>query len=141
MSFLLDTCALSELTRPRPNTGLATWFERQDASRLFVSALTIGEIERGVALLEPGRKRAGLAAWLATLQAEYGERVLVVDAAAAAAWGRMAARTRAEGHEVKVVDGLIAATAIHHGLTVITRNTEDFAATGASIENPWSDDV
>ena len=141
MSFLLDTCALSELTRPKPNAGLARWFDAQDAARLFMSALTIGEIECGVALLPAGRKRSGLAAWLATLQASYGERVLAVDTSVAALWGRLAAKGKEAGRSLAVIDGLIAATAIHHGLTVITRNVDDFATTSADLENPWTRDA
>jgi predicted nucleic acid-binding protein len=137
VSFLVDTCALAELVKPRPHPGVLAWFEAQDAEALHLSALTVGEIEKGVALLPPGRRRTALRTWLATLASTYASRVLPVDTAVAAAWGRMCAAAERDGGKVSVVDGLIAATAIHHGLTVVTRNTKDFAPTGASLLDPW----
>jgi predicted nucleic acid-binding protein len=137
VSFLIDTCALAELVKPRPHPSLLAWFGAQDAEALHLSALTVGEIEKGVALLPPGRRRTALRTWLATLASTYSSRVLPVDAAVAAAWGRMCAAAERDGRRVSVVDGLIAATAIHHGLTVVTRNTKDFAPTGALLLDPW----
>jgi Predicted nucleic acid-binding protein, contains PIN domain len=137
VSFLLDTCALAELVRPRPHPGVLAWFEAQDAESLYLSSLTVGEIEKGVALLPAGRRQAALRTWLGTLSSTYSSRVLPVDAAVAAAWGRMCAAAEQGGRRLAVVDGLIAATAIHHGLTVVTRNTKDFAPTGTSLLDPW----
>ena len=85
MSFLLDTCVLSELTRPKPHPSVIRWFEAQDSAALFVSVLTIGEIEKGVAALPTGRKKVALSGWLATLRSTYGDRLLPVDAARPAA--------------------------------------------------------
>lgn len=137
MSFLVDTCALAELVKPRPHPAVLTWFDAQDAEALHLSALTVGDIEKGVALLSSGRRRTALRTWLATLASTYASRVLPVDAAVAVAWGRLCAAAERDGRHVSVVDGLIAATAIHHGLTVVTRNTKDFAPTGASLLDPW----
>lgn len=139
MSFLLDTCTLSELTRPRPDPGVAAWFETQDGRTLFLSVLSVGEIERGIALLRAGRKKTALSSWLATLRSSYGERVLPVDDAVAITWGRLAAGAERTGAPLGVIDGLIAATAIHHGYTIVTRNTADFAKTGVALLNPWGD--
>lgn len=137
MSFLLDTCALGEIVRPRPHPGVLAWFEAQDAEALHLSALTVGEIEKGVALLPAGRRRIALRTWLGTLSSTYASRVLPVDAAVATTWGRMCAAAEQDGVRLSVVDGLIAATAIHHGLTVVTRNTKDFTPTGVSLLDPW----
>ena len=137
MSLLLDTCVLSEITRPKPHAKVIQWFETQDAAALFVSVLTIGEIEKGIAALPTGRKKVALSGWLATLRSTYGDRILPIDAVIAAIWGRSAARIEREGGRLAVVDGLIAATALHHGYTVVTRNVGDFAKTGAALLNPW----
>ena len=137
MSFLIDTCTLAELVKPRPHPGVLAWFEAQDAEALHLSALTVGEIEKGVALLPPGRRRTTLRTWLGTLASTYSSRILPVDAAVAAVGGRMGAAAEQAGRHVSVVDGLIAATAIHHGLIVVTRNTKDFALTGAPLLDPW----
>jgi toxin FitB len=137
VSFLLDTCVLSELTRPKPHANVIRWFEAQDAAALFVSVLTIGEIEKGIAALPTGRKKVALSGWLATLRSTYSDRVLSIDAAIAATWGRAAARIERGGGRLAVVDGLIAATAVHHGYTVVTRNVADFANTGVALLDAW----
>ena len=137
MSFVLDTCALSELTRPAPDPSVAAWFGAQDPEALYLSVLTVGEIERGIALLRAGRKKTALASWLATLRSTYTERILPIDATVATIWGRLAARVERRGEAVGVIDGLIAATALHYGYTVVTRNVTDFADTGVSVLNVW----
>jgi predicted nucleic acid-binding protein len=137
VSFLLDTCLLSELTRPKPHPNVIRWFEAQDSAALFVSVLTIGEIEKGIAALSTGRKKVALSGWLATLRSTYGDRLLPIDAAIAAIWGRTAARVDRDGGTLAVVDGLIAATALHHGYTVVTRNVGDFRKTGVALLNAW----
>lgn len=137
MSFLLDTCVLSELTRPTPHSRVSAWLGEQDAAALHLSVLTVGEIEKGVALLPRGMKKRSLTTWLATLRSTYADRLLPVDSAIAAIWGRTAAAVQRRGRRLSVVDGLIAATALHHGLTVVTRNVADFQATGATLLNPW----
>jgi toxin FitB len=113
------------------------WFEAQDAAALFVSVLTIGEIEKGIAVLPTGRKKVALSGWLASLRSTYSDRVLSIDAAIAAIWGRTAARIEREGGRLAVVDGLIAATAMHHGYTVVTRNIGDFTTTGVALLDAW----
>lgn len=137
MSFVLDTCALSELTRPTPHPKVAAWFDAQEPSLLYLSVLTVGEIAKGVAAMPAGRKRTVLAGWLATLGSTYGSRILPIDGAIATIWGRTAANVERKGSSLGVVDGLIAATALRHGYTVVTRNVDDFAATGVPLLNIW----
>jgi len=137
VSFLLDTCVLSELTRPKPHPNVIGWFETQDSAALFVSVLTVGEIEKGIAALPTGRKKVAVSGWLATLRSTYGDRLLPIDAAIATIWGRTAARIERDGGALAVVDGLIAATALHHGYTVVTRNVADFERTGVALLNAW----
>jgi len=137
VSFLLDTCLLSELTRPKPHLNASRWFDEQDAASLFVSVLTIGEIEKGIAALPTGRKKVALSGWIATLRSTYADRLLPIDPAIAAIWGRVTARVERDGGALGVVDGLIAATALHHGYTVVTRNVGDFRKTGVALLNAW----
>ena len=132
--FLIDTVALSELRRRQRNPCVVAWFERQRTTDLFLSVVTIGEIERGIA-----RQRgtdpdfaAALAAWLDRVLALYGERVLPFDLRTARRWGLLSALLGNDS-----ADLMIAATALEHGLTVVTRNGSDFAPTGAAVLDPF----
>jgi predicted nucleic acid-binding protein len=137
MPYLIDTCALSEFTKPRPSTLVEAWFADLEDGTEYVSVLTFGEIEKGIARLKTTRQRAVLERWCSALRDRFGDRVLPVDDAVAREWGRMAARAELAGRPIPVVDGLIAATAIVHGLSVVTRNSSDMARTGAPIVDPW----
>ncbi len=137
MSFLVDTCALSELVKPKPSRELCDWFDAAPPEALFVSVLTLGEIRKGVEKLESGRRRTQIVTWPETqLPAWFEDRVLPVDAGVADEWGRLTARL---SKPVPAIDSLIAATAIRHRLAIVTRNESDFAATGVDILNPWND--
>jgi predicted nucleic acid-binding protein len=136
VSFLIDTNVLSELRKgQRCDVGVAAWFDEVTDEELFVSVLTIGEIRRGVELI---RRRdtvaaARLGAWLEALVTSYSDRIVSIDATIAERWGRMSA-----SDPVPVVDGLLAATAWERGLTLVTRNVADVAATGVNCINPFS---
>ncbi len=137
MSYLLDTCVISEPTKPRPSASVLAWLRTVDASSLYLSVLTIGELERGVERLVDGARKRHLRRWLEDVRGESAERLLPVTDAIATEWGRVLASAEKRGRVPPVVDALIAATAIVHGLTVVTRNTSDVAGSGAPILDPW----
>ena len=137
MSYLLDTCALSEFTKARPSTSVDAWFAQLPDGADFVSVLTLGELEKGIAKLGSSRRRSALERWFASLRDRFAERILHVDEPVALEWGRISARAELAGAPVPSIDALIAATAIVHGLAVVTRNSSDIARTGAPIIDPW----
>jgi predicted nucleic acid-binding protein len=137
MTYLLDTCVLSELTKPVPNGGVLGFLRGTDEASLRLSVLTLGELEKGVARLPASAKKEALEDWLREIREAYGARILEVTAEVAVEWGRLGARTEMKGRPVSVVDALIASTALVHGLTVVTRNTKDLARTSVKTENPW----
>lgn len=133
--FLLDTCIISELVKTKPAARVVSWIESQRESDLYLSVITIGEIEEGVTALPDGEKRAQLLTWVRhTLPERFAGRLLAVDVPVAVAWG---ARRGTSKQTLPVVDGLIAATAHVHGLTVATRNVADFRRFGVPLNNPW----
>jgi len=137
VSFLVDTCALSELVKPNPSGDVSEWFDATPPEALYVSVLTLGEIRKGVEKLEGGHRRSRIATWLETeLPAWFEDRVLPVDVLVADEWGRMMARVP---RPIPAIDSLIVATAIRHRLAIVTRNEADFVSTGVEIMNPWKD--
>ena len=132
--YLLDTVVLSELRRRERNPRVVDWLASQRSSELFLSVVTIGEIERGILLQQTKNAPFGstLAKWLETILHRYADRILDIDTAVARRWGRLSAEV---GHDS--ADLLIAATAQAHGLTVVTRNLRHFVPTGVKVFNPW----
>ena len=137
--FLLDTNVISELVKPEPDTNVVRWIEETDESILFLSVITIGEIRNGIERLTPGKRRGRLESWLRIdLRARFRDRILPVDESIAERWGALSAIATANGKPVPVIDGLLAATAVHHDLMLVTRNVQDVAGTGVPTLNPWS---
>jgi hypothetical protein len=136
VSFLLDTNIVSEARRRTQNRGFAAWWAGVQSGRLYLSALTVGEIERGIEKL---RRRGEtyrvkeLDVWLESLVRQFSDRILPVDVAVAAEWGRHRA-----AKAIPSIDGLIAATATAHDLTLVTRNLADMTGTGARLHNPFT---
>lgn len=137
MSVLLDTCVLSEIRKAEGSPAVKAAVARLAPDRVFLSVLTVGEVANGIARLADGAKRRGLALWFDGLLLYYADRILGVDVATARLWGEMTATAPQAGHSVAVADGLIAATALRHGLDVMTRNVGDFAPTGVRVIDPW----
>lgn len=136
---LLDTCVLSEVRKPRGNPRVRQWVDDLDADDLFVSVITLGELTKGLALLAEGPHRQNLAMWLSGVEHQFTGHVLPVDHDVARLWGELSARAQIRGIQIPVADGLIAATALRHGLHVMTRNTKHFAITGALTLDPWTE--
>ncbi len=139
MKALLDTCVLTELRQPDGHAGVKSAVAEVPDADLFVSVLTVGEIAKGIGLLAAGRKKAALGSWLTGLETKFADRILAIDAETARLWGELTARAQKSGKFVPAVDGLMAATALRHGLHVMTRNVCDFEASGAMVINPWQD--
>lgn len=136
--FLLDTNAISEPKRTRPDLGVISWLNDQLLSDLHISVITVGELRRGIVRLEPGRRRDDLDFWLADLILRYDERILPVDLDVTERWASLAEINRGAGRPSEMTDELIAATAHVHGLTVVTRNIRHFEHSGCRVLSPWS---
>lgn len=136
--FLLDTNVISELIKARPDANVTAWVEATDESLLYLSVLTLGEIRRGIASLPQSRRRATLEAWLdRDLQARFEGRILTIDREVADRWGLLTAAARESGIALPVIDGLLAATALEHNLTLVTRDTGQIPSMGVAVFNPW----
>lgn len=138
MSYLLDTCVVSELSRPRPNPGVVAWMSEVDVASLRLSAITMGEVRRGTLRLPAGKRRTSLSDWSERLRRSFSGRVLPIDEPVALRWAEIAARAEQSGRPGSFADGLIAATALDRGLTLVTRNVADFEPFGVSLLNPWA---
>ena len=138
MRYLLDTNLVSEWTKPRPNAGVIEWLAQVDEDDVFLSVVTFAELRHGIERLPAGRRRKGLDAWLRSeLPQRFEGRIVLIDGAIADEWGRLVARHEARGRLIQAMDGLIAATAQVHRLTLVTRNAADFQLSVKSVLNPW----
>ena len=135
MSYLLDTNVLSELRRKTPDAGVSTWFAQRPASSLYLSVLTLGELRKGIEGVREPARRLALTDWVQSdLCMFFLGRILDVDAQVADRWGKLVASA---GRPVPAIDSLLAATALVHGLSMVTRNAKDFASLGLEVINPW----
>jgi toxin FitB len=138
MNVLFDTNVLSEVRRPAPDLQVLAWLDSVDEDRVFISTASIAELRCGVALMNAGRRRDALAAWIGNdLPMRFAYRILPIDQPIAERWGDLMAESRRSGHALSVMDGFFAATALAHDLTLVTRNTKDFAPFGVPLLNPW----
>ena len=136
--FLLDTNILSEFSRiGEPNPNVSLWLKAANDEHLFTSVLTFAEIRRGIELLAPGKRRSQLESWQQDFGASFDTRLLPVTKSIADRWATLSAEAQKQGIQISNFDGLIAATAIEHGLTLATRNVKDFRFLGLDIVNPW----
>lgn len=138
MNYLLDTCLISELVKPSPNQGVLDWLNGQLEERIFLSVVTIGEIQAGISKLAESRRKIDLMTWLENqMLPRFEQRVLPVSPDIAMLWGKKRGEAAARGTTLPLADSLIAATAMTHGMTVVTRNTADLERCGALTLNPW----
>ncbi|MBY0313523.1 MAG: type II toxin-antitoxin system VapC family toxin [Phycisphaerales bacterium] len=137
MRLLLDTNVVSEARRVSPDPRVQARISALNDEDTFVSVITVGELAYGIQRLAAGQKRRKLEEWLATLQSMFASRVLAVDVETALIWGEIVASAEGKGRPLRPQDGLIAATAIRHGLHLWTRNVRDFEATGVLVSSPW----
>jgi predicted nucleic acid-binding protein len=135
--MLVDTCVISEVRNPRGDQYVRDAFIALNPNHVHLSVVTIGELRKGVELAPAGDFKRVLAESLARIETIHSDRVLPIDRDVAHIWGEITARARLNGYVVSASDGLIAATAIRHGLTVMTRNVKDFEPTGVLLANPW----
>lgn len=140
MSHLLDTCVISELVKSEPSANLLQWFSSQDEDALYLSVLSMGELERGVEKLPTSRRKTRLSQWVRQdLAKRFEGRLLSLDLQVAQRWGAMVGASERKGRPLPVIDSLIAATAIVHGLSVVSRNVADFERCGVTCVDPWAD--
>ena len=137
--WLLDTNVLSELRRPRPNTRVLHFVSNHSAEQFYVSAATLAEIRFGIEQVEDASKRRLLMQWLEqTVRPLFGERALDIDEEILLRWRFIIEGGRKSGHTFGEPDALIAATALHHGLTVVTRDTREYERANVPVLNPWA---
>jgi predicted nucleic acid-binding protein len=136
--YLIDTNAISEYTRPAPHPKVMHWFSLTDPNLLFASVITVGEIRIGIENLPLGRRRTDFETWLQSGMPQwFAPNLLPVSPAIADRWGRLTMLAKRNGTPLAAADGLIAATALEHGLTLVTRNSGDFASLPIDLFNPW----
>lgn len=140
MKYLLDTCIVSELANRRPNARVVEWLKRQDSDSLFLSFVTVGEIQKGIAKRGGDERAVMLERWLWTdILGAFAYRILPVDRDVSLEWGRICGESERTGRKRPVVDALIVATAAVHKMTIATRNVDDMAGMGVPVFNPFED--
>ena len=138
MRYLLDTCVISELVKPHPNARLVDWIGRQYEESLFLSCITLGEIQIGIAKLPASEKKSTLQNWLDTdLVERFGPRIIGIDTNIARMWGEIQATAEKAGLKMPVIYSLLASIGLVHEMTVVTRNVQDMQACHVQLFNPW----
>jgi predicted nucleic acid-binding protein len=138
MRHLLDTCVVSELVAKQPNERVVRWVDELDPIDTYLSAITIGEIQKGITKLPDSRRKTALVEWLRDeLLVRFDGHILPVDTEVMLKWGRFTGALELEGKTMPAIDSLIAAIALHRNLRLVTRNEDDFKHAGVLIVNPW----
>jgi predicted nucleic acid-binding protein len=138
MNYLLDTCVLSEFTRHQPDVRVIDWLNSIEEDKLFISVITIGEIQRGIERLPDSHRKTELLIWMNNgLFTRFAERMVSIDAPTMFIWGSLVARLEAAGQPMGVMDSLIIASALQNNLIIATRNVADFLPSGVQVINPW----
>lgn len=138
MNYLLDTCVLSEFTRRQPDSRVVDWLNAIAEDRLFISVITVGEIQHGIERLPDSHRKTELLVWMNTALLErFAGRMVPIDAPTMHQWGSLTARMEALDQPLGLMDSLIIASALQHNLIVATRNVTDFLPGGVQVINPW----
>ncbi len=139
MKYLLDTCVISELVAKQPNANVLKWIDSVDPDGVYLSAITIGEIIKGIEKLPNSRRKQELSDWLENeLLIRFQENLIELDVSILTQWGKLNARLETKGKTMPAIDSLIAASALDRELILVTRNVSDFEGTGVEILNPWN---
>ena len=138
MKYLLDTNVISELVAKRPNKQVIEWVDHLDSDSVYLSVITIGELRKGIEKLPDSPRKEALSQWLADdLLTRFNNRVLSLDVGVMLTWGALTGRLERTGQRIPAIDSLIAALAIHHNCSLVTRNENDFKDIGLTLINPW----
>jgi predicted nucleic acid-binding protein len=138
MNYLLDTCVLSEFTRRKPEQKVVHWVDNIDEDKLFLSVITIGEIQHGIVRLPESHRKTDLLVWMNNeLIKRFDQRIIPLDAPTMLLWGNLTAQMESTGQPMAVMDSLIIATALQNNLIVATRNVSDYLPCGVQVINPW----
>lgn len=140
MNYLLDTCVISELVKTKPNPHVVQWVGARDEESLFLSVISIGEIQKGISKLPDGRKKKQqLQNWLSNeLVERFRDRILTIGMGAALIWGQILGSCEKKGITLPAIDSLLAAQGLFHKMTIVTRNVGDMGPSGVSLLDPWT---
>ena len=142
MKYLLDTCVISELVKKTPDANVIRWLDEQNEHKLFLSVLTLGELQKGISKLPDGGRKTDLQAWVShELPERFEGRVVGLGLETAMTWGRVQGESEQAGVRLPVMDSLIAATAIANEFTVVTRNVKDLGRCRARVFDPWHEET
>jgi toxin FitB len=137
--YLLDTCTISDVVAKQPHPNVLSWFTTQPLETVYLSVVTIGELTKGIQKMPTSRRRTDLETWLAQdVLVQFQQRIVDIDLNTMVLWGELTGRLEPQGRMLPTMDSLIAAVALQHSLTLVTRNEKDFAGTGVTIFNPWN---
>jgi len=138
MNYLLDTCVISELVKIEPDKQVAEWINSVEEGQLYLSVVTIGELEKGISKLKPSKRKDKITEWLHNdLIFRFNDRILNLDINTFIEWGRLNATLENQGKKMPSIDSLIAATAIQYNLCLVIRNDRDSQNCNIQILNPW----
>jgi toxin FitB len=138
MNYILDTCVLSEFTRRQPDKHVVEWLNSIEEEKLYISVITVGEIQRGIERLQESHRKTELLVWMNNeLLKRFATRIISVDAHTMLTWGSLTARLESSGKPMSVMDSIILASALQNNLIIATRNVADFLNSGVQLINPW----